>query len=102
METKAKVITICGSLKYQKEIMKQSEKLALEGNCVLSIVYPTHDMTYYTEEQIELLGKMHKQRIDLSDSIFVVNAGGYIGSKTQSEIEYAKEQNKEILYLEEI
>ena len=101
MEPKAKVITICGSLKYQKEIMEQSEKLALEDNCVLSIVYPTHDLTHYTEEQIERLGKMHKQRIDMSDSIFVVNVDGYIGSKTQSEIEYAKQQKKEILYLEQ-
>ena len=31
----AKVITVCGSLKFQDEIMKQSVKLELEGKCVL-------------------------------------------------------------------
>ena len=34
-----KVITICGSLKFQKEMMIVAE-LALEGNCVLTPVYP--------------------------------------------------------------
>ena len=37
----------------------------------------------------------------MSDAIFVVNVGGYIGSSTKSEIEYAKKQNKEIIYLEQ-
>ena len=35
-----KVITICGSLKFQKEMMIVAEKLALEGKCVLTPVYP--------------------------------------------------------------
>ena len=48
-----------------------------------------------------MLGKMHKEKIKISDAIFVVNVNGYIGESTKSEIEYAKSQNKEILYLEE-
>lgn len=35
-----KIITLCGSLKFQKEMMIVAEKLALEGNCVLTPVYP--------------------------------------------------------------
>lgn len=101
MNNKPKVITVCGSLKFKEEIMKQSERLEFEGNCVLSVVYPTReDMSSYTEEQYELFGKMHKQRIAMSDAIFVVNVGGYIGESTRSEIEYAKKLNKEVLYLE--
>lgn len=103
MKDRAKVITICGSLKFQDEIMKQSERLELEGNCVLSIIYPTNaDKDYYTEEQVDILDKMHKQKIEMSDGIFVVNVGGYIGSSTKSEIEYAKKLNKEIQYLETV
>lgn len=41
---------------------------------------------------------MHKERIKLSDAIFVVNVGGYVGNATNSEIEFAKALNKEILY----
>ena len=65
------------------------------------IVYPTNEnKDDLTEEQFEILGRLHKQRIEMSDSIFVVNVGGYIGNGTKSEIEYAKNLNKDIIYLE--
>lgn len=35
-----KIITMCGSLKFQKEMMKVAEKIALDGYCVLTPVYP--------------------------------------------------------------
>lgn len=35
-----KVITLCGSLKFQKEMMAIAEQMALEGNCALTVVYP--------------------------------------------------------------
>lgn len=97
----AKVITICGSLKFQKEIMKVSEQLELEGNCVLSIIYPTGEVKdKFTKEEIQLLGELHKQKIRMSDAIFVVNVNGYIGDGVKKEIEYANSLEKEILYLE--
>lgn len=49
----------------------------------------------------EMLDDMHKRKIDMADGIFVVNVGGYIGESTRSEIEYAKEHNKRVFYLEE-
>lgn len=45
-----KVVTICGSLKFQKEMMIIAEKLALEGNCVLTPVYPISENFEKTEE----------------------------------------------------
>ena len=38
-----KIITLCGSLKFQKEMMIVAEKMALEGDCILTPVYPTID-----------------------------------------------------------
>ena len=97
-----KIITMCGSLKFESEIRHHSERLALEGNCVLAIIYPTkEDKDAYTPEQHKLLDIEHKKKIDLSDAIFIVNVDGYIGSSTRSEIEYAKKLGKEILYLEQ-
>ena len=95
-----KVITMCGSLRFEDVIKKCTEKLALEGNCVLSIVYPTKDKDSYTNEEIQILGKEHYKKIELSDAIFVVNKNGYIGESVKKEINYAKEHNKEIMYLE--
>ena len=98
-----KIITVCGSLKFKDEIMQITEKMALQGNCMLSIVYPTKkDKDAYTDEEKEILGKMHKERIKISDAILVVNVDNYIGSSTISEIEFAKKLNKEIIYYTDI
>lgn len=94
-----KIITICGSLRFQKEMMEISEKLELEGNCVITPIYPARDSKDdYTEEEFLMFDKMHKEKINLADAIVVVNVGGYIGSSTSNEIEYAKKLNKEVIY----
>lgn len=49
---------------------------------------------------IEMLDDMHKRKIDMADEIFVINVGGYIGSSTKSEIEYAMATGKPVQYLE--
>ena len=94
-----KIITVCGSYKYKKEIMEITEKMALEGNCVLPPIELTKSgKDAYTEEELLTLGKMHKEKIKLSDAVLVVNVGGYIGNSTNGEIQYAESLNKEILY----
>lgn len=93
-----KIITVCGSLKFMKEIMEITEQMDLQGNCMLSIVYPTKDKDDYSEEEITMLNRMHKERIRISDAILVVDVNHYIGESTRSEIEFAKSLNKEIMY----
>ena len=93
-----KIITLCGSLKFQKEMMIVAEKMALEGNCILTPVYPILEKVEKTEEQMTKLKEAHFKRIELSDAILVVNVNNYIGKSTNLEIEYAKTLGKEILY----
>lgn len=93
-----KIITLCGSLKYQKEMMVVAQKMALEGNCVLTPTYPVMEDIKITSEQLEKLKNEHFKRIELSDSILVVNYNNYIGESTKLEIDYAKKLNKEIIY----
>ena len=95
---KAKVITICGSVKFMEEINAHTERLSLEGNCVLTVIPLTKGD--YSQENFDILGTLHYQKIDMSDAIFVVNVNGYIGDSVRSEIEYAQSLNKEIIYLE--
>lgn len=93
-----KIITLCGSLKFQKEMMTIAEKMALEGNCVLTPIYPVLENYQRTDEQLKNLKDEHLKRIELADTILVVNVNNYIGDSTNSEIEYAKKLGKEIIY----
>ena len=93
-----KVITLCGSLKFQKEMMKITEKMSLEGYCILTPVYPVLENIKRTEEQLMNLKEEHCKRRDFSDAILVVNVDNYIGYSTNLEIDYAKKLGKEIIY----
>ena len=93
-----KIITLCRSLKFQKEMMIIAEKMALEGNCILTPVYPIIENCERTDEQLKKLKKAHFKRIELSDAILVINKNNYIGDSTKLEIEYAKKLGKEIMY----
>ena len=93
------VITVCGSYKFKKEMNEITEKMALKGNCMLTPIELTKpNKEAYTKEEALMIDKMHKEKIKLSNTILVVNVGGYIGNSTKSEIEYAKSLNKEVLY----
>ena len=93
-----KIITLCGSLEFQKEMMKVAEKIALDGYCVLTPVYPVLENMERTEEQLIKLKEAHFKRIELSDAILVVDINNYIGNSTNLEIDYAKKLGKEIIY----
>lgn len=99
-----KVITLCGSTRFKDEFMKAQKDLTLKGNIVISVGLFGHsgDDEVWTEGTKEMLDNMHKSKIDMSDEIFVINVGGYIGSSTRSEIEYAKAQGKPVNYLEQV
>lgn len=100
LNNKSKIITMCCSIRYKDEMAKIALKLQLQGNIVLTPIFPVNNRNKddYTEKDIEILGKVHKEKIKMSDSIFVVNKDNYIGNSTKSEIEYAKKLNKEIIY----
>jgi len=94
-----KIITICGSYKFKKQMAEIAEKMTLNRNCVIMPNELTKTSKEdYTKEEILIIDKMHKEKIKISDAILVIDVNGYIGNSTKSEIEYAKSLNKEILY----
>ena len=106
---KYKVITLCGSTKFEEEFMDVQRDLTLQGNIVISVGVFGHSRDKKVwkkmnnpEQAKEMLDDIHKRKIDMADEIFVINVGGYIGESTRSEIEYAKAHGKKIEYLEEI
>ena len=93
-----KIVTICGSLKFQKEMMFVAQRLSLKGICVLTPAYPVIKDLNISDEQLKFLKEEHLRRIELADSIFVINKDDYLGESTLIEIEHAKKLKKEIKY----
>jgi hypothetical protein len=99
---KYRVITLCGSTRFKEDFMEAQKRLSLEGNIVISVGLFGHsgDAEVWADGVKEMLDDMHKRKIDMADGIYVINRGGYIGSSTRSEIEYAIGHGKTVEYLE--
>lgn len=102
-----RIVCLCGSTRFYKHFQEANYLETIQGRIVLSVGFYPHAVNEMhgegigiTEEQKEKLDELHKRKIDLCDEILVLNVGGHIGSSTRSEIEYAREHNKEIRYLE--
>ena len=93
-----KTYTICGSMRFEKEMQEIAYALETRNGCnVLQCIY-TMPGTVPTQEELQRLEAAHYAKIDLSDGIYVVNIGGYIGDSVRREIEYAGKHGKEICY----
>lgn len=102
-----KIVCLCGSTKFFDAFQKANYKLTMEGIIVLTVgFYPHAPQSFHgegvgaTSEEKVKLDELHKRKIDLADEIFVLNVGGYIGSSTRSEIDYAINTGKPVVYLE--
>ena len=105
------VITLCGSTRFRKEFEKAQKELTLQGNIVISVGLFGHDGDYEVWENMDegtqtrtkmMLDDIHKKKISMSDSIYVINPQGYIGSSTWSEICYAWMLGKRIEFMETV
>lgn len=95
-----KTVTICGSMKFQEQMLEIAWHLETElGFCVLQPLAKVGDEEM-SEKAIENIKNAHFKKIDISDAIYVVNIGGYLGNSTKREIEYAKKHGKEVIFHE--
>lgn len=95
-----KIVTICGSMKFQNQMAAIAGKLELEEKWAVIPCVCFDESRQLNPSELRLLGELHRRKIEISDAIFVMNAGGYIGQSTQREIEYARSLGKEVLFLE--
>lgn len=97
------VVTLCGSTRFKDDFIKAQEFLTLAGCIVISVGLFGHaDMKLgneITPEIKTMLDDMHKRKIDMADSILVINRDDYIGESTKSEIEYALKTGKKVSYM---
>lgn len=93
---KFKVITLCGSTRFKNEFLQAQKELTLKGYIVISVGLFGHsgDAEVWENDTKTMLDHMHLAKIDMAESIFVVNPGGYIGTSTEREIYHALNTNK--------
>lgn len=106
---KPKVITLCGSSRFVDIMaveawrLERDEHVIAMGLHLLPQWYAADIPDHLAEHEgcAKEMDELHLRKIDISDEIFVVNVGGYIGESTKREIEYTRKQNKPVIYLEE-
>lgn len=93
-----KTVTICGSMRFAKEMRKIAWDLETIHNMnVLQCVYDPPGAAV-SQELLKRLAEAHYRKIDLSDAIYVVNIDGYIGESVRQEIAYARQKGKEVIF----
>ena len=96
------VVTLCGSTRFRDDFLRVQKELTLQGYLVISVGLFGHsgDSEAMDETVKAMLDDMHKRKILMAQEIFVINRGGYIGSSTRSEIEFATAHGIPVRYLE--
>ena len=105
------IITLCGSTRFSEQMLIKQWELAKAGHVVMTWnVLPDSyfeslpgfngDYAHGGDQEgvKEIVDKVHKEKIDLSDEILVINVDDYIGESTKSEILHAMNKGKTVRY----
>ena len=93
-----KIVTICGSMKFENEMKKVAFILETKHDMsVLQCVY-NEDRSELGEDEIAALNSAHLKKIELADAVYVVDLHGYIGEQVKKEIAFARKLSKEVIF----
>ena len=95
------IVCLCGSTRFIDDFDEAALQLTLRGIIVLSVGSHkprSRDFANDIGGHKAGLDTLHKRKIDLADSVFVLNVDDYVGDSTRSEIAYAEAQEKPIGY----
>ena len=102
-----KIITICGSSRFVGESAVKAWEFNKQGIAtffmpLLPQWYPGVQEHHQAESEnvASNLDNLWLRLIEMSDEIFIVNCGGYIGERTRIEINHALSLGKPVNYLE--
>ena len=104
-EGEQKVVTLCGSTRFEAEFTEVNQRLTMAGCVVLSLgMFRLPDLPDYdwTADSSNLKGRLrsvHFQKIRMADEVYIVDPDGYLGDSTRLEIAYAESLGKPIRYL---
>lgn len=93
-DTAYPVITVCGSMRYYKEMLDVAVIMSRNGWIVLMPFDTSYKDDTASDDIKVMLDDMHRRKIDMSSAIIVV--GEWRGVSTTAEIEYARFHGKRI------
>lgn len=102
------IVCLCGSTRFWRQFQISGLEETLAGKIVLSIgsASGTDDdhFGHLSKEEhdrvIEQLNELHRRKIDMADEVLILNVGGYIGTHTLAELDYARKLGKTVRFLE--
>ncbi len=108
MSDRPTIVCLCGSTRFSKAFQEANLRETLDGKIVLSIGCDmrSDDEIFGDMSEAELvevkrkLDTLHLRKIDLADEVLILNVGGYIGSSTRNELQYAINTRKRVRFLE--
>lgn len=108
MNKRPTIVCLCGSTRFSEAFQEANLRETLDSKIVLSIGCDmrSDDEIFGGMSEAELveikrkLDTLHLHKIDLADEVLILNVGGYIGSSTRNELEYAIKSGKRVRFLE--
>lgn len=98
-EWKRKIITLCGSSRFKDIFHQVASEYTLMGYIVL-MPHCYFENNARPDLKDHLIN-IHRDMIEMSDEILVINPDGYIGESTKEEIKLAEALGKMIRYYQQ-
>lgn len=99
------IITLCGSTKFKAQFEEVNRRLTWSGWIVLSVgsfhhSEKDHDVAGQIIARKVKLDGLHKEKIEMSQAVVIIDPTCYIGESTQSELDFATQLKKPIYWYE--
>jgi hypothetical protein len=92
------IITVCGSMRFYNDMLHIALRSELDGNVCLTPTMPPEGTDSLTKDDLTALGRIHKEKIRISDTVLICDVDGYIGDSTRTEIKFAQALGKHVVY----
>ncbi|MEG0878408.1 MAG: hypothetical protein RSF00_06995, partial [Oscillospiraceae bacterium] len=85
-------------MRFSEQMKQIAWKLeSNEGYGVIQCVYNENNESI-DDKMAKNLAEAHRKKIDICDLVYIVDIDNYIGASVKEEIEYAKQNGKEIIF----
>ncbi len=100
------IITLCGSTRFTREMMREAWRLTKAGNIVIhwNILESEEEFSHGAEKEGEAVKKviddLYLHKVAMADEVRILNVGGYVGESTRNELAHARKLGRAVTWLE--